>query len=94
MELKGLFELESALKKQNKDNAIEEYKNIFSREFMIKYTDFDDIEDIFYFGGIEVKPLEEYTTVDMWMIDEVIDKYTHFSTWDAFIEKAREASKK
>ncbi|ADO84494.1 hypothetical protein [Ilyobacter polytropus] len=89
MELKGLFELESALKKINDNGTINKYKEIFSENFMIDNTQFDDIEDFFYFGKIEIKPIEEYSTVEIWMIDEAVDKYTDFSTWDEFFKAAK-----
>ncbi len=90
MELKGLFELESALKEISKNKGMEKYNDIFSKQFMMDNTHFDNIEDLFYFGGIEIKPLEEYSTVDMWMMDEAVDKYTDFPTWDDFIKAALE----
>ena len=98
MQLNGLFELESALKelnntdekeKERKNEVIEKLNQIFSKKFMIDNTDFDEVEDIFYFSGIEVKPLNEYSTVDMWMLDEAVEKYTKFPTWEEFIEAAR-----
>lgn len=89
MELKGLFELESALNKINDNGTINKYKEIFSENFMIDNTQFDDIEDFFYFGKIEIKPIEEYSTVEIWMIDEAVDKYTDFSTWDEFFKAAK-----
>ncbi|WP_320047914.1 hypothetical protein [uncultured Ilyobacter sp.] len=88
MELKGLFELESALKEINDKNEISRYKEIFSEKFMIDNTQFDDIEDFFYFGRIEIKPIEEYSTVEIWMIDEAVDKYTDFPTWEEFVKAA------
>ncbi|WP_319372300.1 hypothetical protein [uncultured Ilyobacter sp.] len=93
MELKGLFELESALKEINDKNEIRKYKEIFSENFMIENTQFDDIEDFFYFGRIEIKAVEEYSTVDMWMIDEAVDKYTDFSTWEEFVAAAESKNK-
>jgi len=89
LELKGLFELESALNKINDNGTINKYKEIFSENFMIDNTQFDDIEDFFYFGKIEIKPIEEYSTVEIWMIDEAVDKYTDFSTWDEFFKAAK-----
>jgi len=89
LELKGLFELESTLKKINDNGTINKYKEIFSENFMIDNTQFDDIEDFFYFGKIEIKPIEEYSTVEIWMIDEAVDKYTDFSTWDEFFKAAK-----
>jgi hypothetical protein len=88
LELKGLFELESALKKINNKDTISRYKEIFSKNFMMDNTQFDDIEDFFYFGKIEIKPIKEYTLVEIWMIDEAVDKYTDFSTWKEFLKAA------
>ncbi|WP_372713183.1 hypothetical protein [Ilyobacter sp.] len=93
LKLKGLFELESALKEINNENEIGKYKKIFSENFMIENTQFDDIEDFFYFGKIEIKPIEEYSTVDMWMIDEAVDKYTDFPNWEEFEKAARSENK-
>lgn len=89
LKLKGLFELESALKEINDKNEISKYKEIFPENFMIENTQFDDIEDFFYFGKIEIKAIEEYSTVDMWMIDEAVEKYTDFSSWEEFVNTAR-----
>lgn len=83
-----MFELESALKKINNNGIINRYKEIFSEKFMIDNTQFDDIEDFFYFGKIEIKPIEEYSTVEIWMIDEAVEKYTDFSTWEEFFKAA------
>lgn len=98
LELKGLFELESALKKLNntedknrniKGEVIKELDKIFSKEFMMKNTDFDEVEDIFYFGGIEIKNLKDYSIYEMWTLDEAVEKYTKFKTWNEFIEAAK-----
>lgn len=74
----------------DKKKALEEYKGIFSREFMIEYTDFDNIEDLFYFGGIEVKSLEDYSIVDLWMVDDVVERLTGFKGLKEFIAAARQ----
>jgi hypothetical protein len=98
LELKGLFELESALKKLNnteekekdtKNEIIEELNKIFSKKFMIDNTHFDEVEDIFYYGGMEVKKLEDYSLYEIWTLDEVVGKYTNFKSWDEFIEAAK-----
>ena len=101
MELQGLFELKSALKelnntdekeKERKNKVIEKLDKIFSKKFMIDNTDFDEVEDIFYYSGIEIKEVEDYSTFEMWTLDEAVEKYTEFPTWEEFVGAARKYS--
>ena len=80
---------------QNNGGKTSLLRNLFSNQFMKKYTDFKDFTDFinhcnFFNHSIESISKETLSEIPDRKINKYVRKHTCFSTWDQMFEKAVE----
>ena len=70
-------------------------RNLFSKQFMNKYTEFNDFSEFidhcnFFTNSIENISKETFCNIPERKINRYVREHTHFSTWDQMFEKAVE----
>ena len=64
------------------------FKDLFTNNFMNKYTDFNNINQMFRESEFEIHNGEEFDNIPEEELNNFIDKTTDFSNWDEMIERA------
>lgn len=64
------------------------FKDLFTNDFMIKYTDFNNINQMFRESEFEIHDGEEFDNIPEKELNNFIDETTDFSNWDEMIERA------
>jgi len=64
------------------------FKDLFTDDFMIEYTNFDNINQMFRESNFKIRNGEDFDNIPEKELNDFIDKTTEFSNWDEMIEKA------
>lgn len=66
------------------------FKDLFNSDFLIKYTDFKSLDEMFHADEFVIESEDDFKKVpdDKW--DEYIGKHTRFSNWQEMMGKASE----
>ncbi|WP_243450303.1 hypothetical protein [Desulfosporosinus sp. Sb-LF] len=67
------------------------FTELFTSEFMQRYTQFESIEELLSSGGFEVNSEEDYEAIPDEDIDIHVAKTTNFSSWKEMLTDAVEA---
>ena len=67
------------------------FTNLFSREFMRLYTQYDSIEDLLASGGFAINSIEDYEAIPDEAIDAHILETTNFCSWKEMLTEAIKA---
>lgn len=62
--------------------------DLLCSEFLLKYTDFGSVEELFRAGGHEVESQEDFERISDEERDQLARNHTQFSTWDDLIGTA------
>ena len=81
---------EKVIRKINKLSGDSEirFKDIFTKEFMIKYTTFNSINQMFRESDFQILRGEDFNNISENELDGYVSETTDFSDWDEMIEKA------
>jgi hypothetical protein len=92
--IKGFDEFSKELKRLSKnakrldgENNVS-FTELFTREFMVKYTDFSSFEELLEAGNFIVNSQEDFEAIPDDVFDEHIKSVTKFSSWREMLEKA------
>lgn len=92
-EMKGFKEVQRKLQEIKRKAEILDGKHVtfaevFSTDFLTKYTEFASLEDMFQASGFAVKSQEDLEKIpeDKW--DSFIVTHTRFSSWKNMLETA------
>jgi hypothetical protein len=94
MKIKGFDDLERQLKKMQKGvKELERTKEIpfedlFTANFMRRYTDYGTISDFLDNCGYPANTTEEFSAIPDAEFDKYVAANTRFSTWEKMLEKA------
>ncbi|OLS34439.1 hypothetical protein BTR22_18585 [Alkalihalophilus pseudofirmus] len=94
MEIKGLGELEKKLKQMQKgaERASGERSatDIFTDDFMLKYTKHPSIDRFFEASPFTIETNEDLENTDEKELDVYVNDVTKFTTWEEMLGKAAE----
>ena len=86
--------IDKVLKDLNKQvkslNGAVSFGKLFPASFMVKYTSFSAIDELFKSGGYEINSQDDLNTIDETTFDEFIKSSTRFNSWQEMFAKAVE----
>lgn len=69
-------------------NSEIKFKDLFTENFMVEYTNFNNINQMFRESNFKISNGEDFDNIPEKELNDFIDKTTEFSNWDEMIEKA------
>ena len=66
------------------------FKDLFNNNFIINYTKFESINQMFQESDFEIRSEEDFNNIAENKLDEYVKETTNFSNWEEMIEKAVE----
>lgn len=66
------------------------FEEIFTSEFMNKYTDYSSIDEMFDANGFRVESNEDFDKIPVDRLDILVKEHTKFPTWEEMIGTAGE----
>ncbi len=94
LKIKGLKKFESEFKKLKSNNKKLQnttqvsFSDLFSIDFMKNNTNFDNINDFFYYFNIKVNNQVEFNLLDEALLDEAVNRFTDFNSWEEMVDEA------
>lgn len=64
------------------------FAELFNNEFMVKYSEFTSIEEMFEYCKLDIKTQEDYNNIDESMLDECVKEKTKFNDWKEMLQVA------
>ncbi|MED4581863.1 hypothetical protein P9578_03620 [Brevibacillus choshinensis] len=89
----GLGDLEKQLKNLEKKiqeavNGNVKFSDLFTDEFMSRYTKFNNIDEFWDNSSFEFESKEEFEQINDDELDEYVKQHTEFSSWDDMKSRA------
>jgi hypothetical protein len=93
LEIKGLDELKSLQKRLEELKGTHQvpFNEVFSPDFMIEFTDFTSIDEMFEASGFKAETEEDFAAIPDDEFDVFVVRTTRFASWD---EMRAEAGKR
>lgn len=66
------------------------FSELFTKEFMRKYTNFDSFDNLLIYCGYEVETTEDFEAIPEEEFDSKLKTCTKFTSWDEMFSKASE----
>ena len=66
------------------------FKDLFNNKFMLNYTEFESINQMFQESDFDIKSEEDFNNISEDQLDEYVKQNTKFSNWEEMIEMAIE----
>ena len=86
--LNAIKELKSILDHQSEKPKQAPLHELFSDQFMSKYTDFSTIERLSQLGGVNIGPKGSLLVKDMKQLNQLVQKRTVFGNWSEMVARA------
>lgn len=71
-----------------KGNSEIRFKDLFTKDFMVEYTNFKTINQMFEESDFEINDGEDFDNIPENELNNFINNNTDFSDWDEMIERA------
>ena len=94
VEIRGFEEMEDELARlqeqlESFDGSHElSMSELFTKDFMTTYTDFDSIQELFEASPWTVESQENFEQIPVDEFDEFVDEYTGFNSWEVMLSAA------
>lgn len=94
--IEGFDELSKELKKISKNakrlDGVNEipFDDLFTKQFMLKYTNFSTFDELLEAGNFIVNSEEGFLAIPDDLFDDHIRSVTKFKTWQSMLDKATE----
>lgn len=93
MSFKGFDELEKELQSiaqtaQNLDTLEVSFDQLFTKEFMLKYTKYDSFEEFLKAGNFNVETEEDFEAIPDDEFDEHVLNHSSFEDWQTMLDTA------
>lgn len=84
---KDLKKMQQAAKDLNGTHNVS-FSELFTEDFMLKYTSHSDIYTLLNAGGFLVNDNDDFDSIPKDALDKHISEVTEFNTWDEMLDKA------
>lgn len=84
---KRFKEIERGAKEINETGSVD-FKDLFTQNFMTKYTNFNNISEFFEESPFEFKTQEEFESIDENQLDEYVRKQSKLDSWQDMFSTA------
>jgi hypothetical protein len=88
IDLSGFDNFQKKLKKLEQQAV--SFDDLFTSEFMSKYTSFSTLGELLEHGRFDVNSPEDFEAITDAQKDELVQKTTSFSSWSEMLAKASE----
>lgn len=87
---KRFKEIESGAKEINETGSVD-FKDLFTQNFMTRYTNFTNITEFFEESPFEFETQKEFESIDEKRLDEYVQQQSKFESWkDMFSTAGKE----
>ncbi|MFH5834586.1 hypothetical protein ACHAL6_00750 [Proteiniclasticum sp. C24MP] len=81
----GLDKLEDAIKSVN---GTVSFAELFTQDFMSRYTSFNSLEELLEYGGYHIESEEDFEAIPEDEFDKLISEKTKFQDWSTMLNAA------